>query len=40
VLFSALEAAGVAVDDALLERLILTIPDPTFFKTAYDYPNN
>jgi N-acetylglucosamine kinase-like BadF-type ATPase len=40
VLFSALEAAKIAVDDALLERLIPTIPDPTFFKTAYDYSNN
>lgn len=39
VLFSALEAARVAVDDALLERLMPTIPGPALFKTALDYSN-
>jgi N-acetylglucosamine kinase-like BadF-type ATPase len=33
VLFTALEAAGGAVNDALLERLIPTIPDTTLFST-------
>jgi N-acetylglucosamine kinase-like BadF-type ATPase len=33
VLFSALEAAGVAIDEALLERLIATIPDRDLFET-------
>lgn len=36
VLFSALEAARVAVDDALLERLVPTIPGPALFRTALD----
>ncbi|TMD01250.1 MAG: hypothetical protein E6J11_03655 [Chloroflexi bacterium] len=39
VLFTALEAARVAVDDALLERLMPTIPGPALFKTALDYSN-
>ena len=34
VLFSALEAAEVAIDDALLGNLIPTIPAPTLFATA------
>ncbi len=33
VLFTALEAAGGAVNDALLEKLIPTIPDTTLFST-------
>src|SRR6266568_4823464 len=36
VLFTALEAASVAVDDTLLERLIPTIPGSALFKTAFD----
>jgi len=39
VLFTALEAAKVVVDDDLLERLIPTIPGPELFKTAFDYSN-
>ena len=34
VLFTALEAAEVAIDDALLGKLIPTIPAPTLFATA------
>jgi hypothetical protein len=34
VLFTALEAAEVAIDDVLLERLIPTIPAPALFATA------
>ena len=37
VLFTALEAAGGAVDGALLDKLIPTIPAPTLFSTAIDY---
>lgn len=37
VLFTALEAAGTAIDDVLLERLIPTIPPPSLFATARDY---
>ncbi len=37
VLFTALEAAGGAVDEDLLDKLILTIPAPTLFSTAKDY---
>lgn len=37
VLFSALEAAGVAIDDALLRRLNPTIPAPELFTTAHDF---
>lgn len=33
VLFSALEEAGVTIDDALLERLISTIPDAELFES-------
>ncbi len=36
VLFAALEAAKVAVDDALLEKLVPTIPGPTLFSTISD----
>jgi N-acetylglucosamine kinase-like BadF-type ATPase len=37
VLFTVLEAAGVVVDDVLLERLIPTIPGATLFSTVLDY---
>ncbi|HEV2581109.1 MAG TPA: hypothetical protein VGT44_09670, partial [Ktedonobacteraceae bacterium] len=37
VLFSALEAASVTVDDALLHRLNPTIPAPDLFATAHDF---
>jgi N-acetylglucosamine kinase-like BadF-type ATPase len=37
VLFTALEAAKVAVDDALLEKLVPTIPGPTLFSTISDH---
>jgi N-acetylglucosamine kinase-like BadF-type ATPase len=37
VLFTALEAAGSAVDGVLLDKLILTIPAPTLFSTTRDY---
>jgi N-acetylglucosamine kinase-like BadF-type ATPase len=37
VLFTALEAANVAIDDALLDNLIPTIPAPALFATAL-YP--
>lgn len=37
VLFSALEAAGVTIDDALLQRLNPTLPGPALFATAHDY---
>jgi N-acetylglucosamine kinase-like BadF-type ATPase len=37
VLFSALEAAGIPIDDALLQRLNPTIPAPELFATAHDY---
>ena len=36
VLFTALEAAKVAIDDALLERLVPTIPGPILFSTISD----
>lgn len=36
VLFSALEAAGVVIDAALIERLVPTIPSPDIFATALD----
>jgi N-acetylglucosamine kinase-like BadF-type ATPase len=39
VLFAALEAAKVAVDDALLEKLVPTIPGPTLFSTILDHSN-
>jgi len=37
VLFSALEAAGMTVDEALLERLVPTLPSSELFATALDY---
>lgn len=37
VLFSALEEAGVVVDDALQQRLHPTMPAPELFATAHDY---
>jgi N-acetylglucosamine kinase-like BadF-type ATPase len=37
VLFSALEAAGVAINDTLLEKLAPTIPASTLFSTTRDY---
>ena len=37
VLFAALEAAGVTIDDALLEQLIPTIPSSELFATALEY---
>lgn len=37
VLFTALEAAGGSVNDALLEKLIPTIPASTLFSTTIDY---
>ncbi len=37
VLFTALEAAGCSVNDALLEKLIPTLPSPTLYSTALDY---
>jgi N-acetylglucosamine kinase-like BadF-type ATPase len=37
VLFAALEAAGSSVNDALLEKLIPTIPASTLFSTTIDY---
>ena len=39
VLFTALQAAQVIIDDALLERLLPTIPDPTLFATRRDFPS-
>ncbi|MDQ6660451.1 MAG: hypothetical protein M3Z24_05745, partial [Chloroflexota bacterium] len=36
VLFSALELAGIIVDDALLAKLLPTIPDETLFMTMSD----
>ncbi|GAC1566533.1 MAG: BadF/BadG/BcrA/BcrD ATPase family protein [Ktedonobacteraceae bacterium] len=36
-LFSALEAAGVVVDDALIERVTPTIPSHELFSTTLDY---
>ena len=36
VLFTALEAAEVAVDDALLEKLVPTIPAPAMFTTTLE----
>ena len=36
-LFTALEAAGVTIDDALLERLVPTIPPSELFATALEY---
>jgi N-acetylglucosamine kinase-like BadF-type ATPase len=38
VLFTALEAAQVAIDDKVLERLVPTIPDPALFVTRHDFP--
>jgi hypothetical protein len=38
VLFTALEAAQVAIDAEVLERLVPTIPDPTLFVTRRDFP--
>ncbi len=37
VLFSALEAAGMTIDEALLERLVPTLPSSELFATALDY---
>ncbi len=37
VLFTALEAAGCSVNDALLEKLVPTIPPPTLYSTTIDY---
>lgn len=37
VLFTALEKAEVTINEALLEKLIPTIPDSTLFITMYDY---
>lgn len=37
VLFTALEAADSSVNDALLEKLIPTIPPPTLYSTTVDY---
>ena len=37
VLFTALEAAGVVVDGALLDKLIPTLPDQALFSTIIDY---
>jgi N-acetylglucosamine kinase-like BadF-type ATPase len=39
VLLTALEVAGVPIDDALLKRLEPTIPDATLFATLVDAPN-
>jgi N-acetylglucosamine kinase-like BadF-type ATPase len=36
-LFTALEAAGATIDDALLARLIPTIPPPDLFATTLEY---
>jgi len=36
-LFTALEASGTAIDDALLGRLIPTIPSPELFATTLEY---
>lgn len=36
VLFSALEAAGIIIDEALLERLVPTVPSSELFATALD----
>jgi N-acetylglucosamine kinase-like BadF-type ATPase len=36
-LFTALEAAGVTIDDALLERLVPTIPPADLFATTLEY---
>ena len=38
VLITALEAAEVAIDDTVLERLEPSIPDQTLFSTIRDYP--
>lgn len=37
VLFTALEMAGVIIDNELLERLAPTIPSPVLFRTVLDY---
>jgi hypothetical protein len=37
VLFTALETAGCSVNDALLEKLIPTIPAASLYSTALDY---
>ena len=37
VLFSALEAAGMTIDEALLARLVPTLPSSELFETALDY---
>ena len=36
-LFTALEVAGTAIDDALLDRLVPTIPSPELFATTLEY---
>jgi N-acetylglucosamine kinase-like BadF-type ATPase len=38
VLFTALEAAQIAINDTVLEKLVPTIPDPTLFVTRRDFP--
>ncbi len=38
VLFTALEAAQVVIDDTLLEKLVPSIPDQTLFATRRDFP--
>ncbi len=37
VLFTALEAVDIIIDDALLEKLVPTIPAPTLFSTILDF---
>jgi len=37
VLFSALEAAGITIDEELLVRLVPTLPSSEFFATTLDY---
>src|SRR2546427_1300747 len=37
VLFTALEAADSSVNDALLEKMIPTIPPPTLYSTTVDH---
>jgi N-acetylglucosamine kinase-like BadF-type ATPase len=39
VLFTVLEAAEVVVDEALIEKLVPTIPAPALFSTVLDYLN-
>ena len=38
VLFTALEATQIVIDDTVLERLVPTIPDATLFVTRRDFP--